>query len=403
VDGTLLGTNRGKEEVRIKRAVGAAGGYDDRLKATAVARLAKAEPAAVALGADKAWHALETTAAFEPGNVDASEIATGGKVHFVEVHGLPPLAEIDAARRDVDDIKAHLGRLDALDQQWHTDPDYRESMKGAEPPLPEAIEQEREASSKRLLKANQKRAQAIFGVTDAEVEFTASLSGRKAGKINVIGSPEKPGSTGAAHAPLGGGNEFQPGLASAISVDYPALDKPEQTQAELFHEVQHLNDWDFAQTWVSNYQTEAKKIFVKEAPGPFQAWLNDQVKKKRLTKADVELIVMETQDQTAYTEARANVRSFLAALQAGAPDVGKDALVGYAHALKPKKQGGGGQYASPAPGSAVQAALVAELKAAYGKMTKPMQKQYDDAVAAAKAEFPDAWISELDFVKRGGK
>jgi len=142
---------------------------------------------------------------------------------------------------------------------------------------------------------------------------------------------------------------------------------------------------------------------VKTAQEPFKKWLNEQVKKRRLTEADAEMIVMEAGDAPAYTEARANVRSFLADLQAGAPDLATKALVGYAHALKPKSQGGSGQYGSPAGGSKVQAALVMELKTAYRRMPKPMQQQYDAAVAAAKKEYPSAWISELDFSKGAGK
>ena len=98
-----------------------------------------------------------------------------------------------------------------------------------------------------------------------------------------------------------------------------------------------------------------------------------------------------------------NVRSFLADLQADAPDLATKALVGYAHALKPKKEGGGGQYASPAPGLNVQAALVKELRAAYSQMPENKKQQYDAAVAAAMKEYPSAWISELDFSKRAGR
>jgi hypothetical protein len=32
-----------------------------------------------------------------------------------------------------------------------------------------------------------------------------------------------------------------------------------------------------------------------------------------------------------------------------------------------------------------------------------MKQQYDAAVAAAKKEYPGAWISELDFSKRAGR
>jgi len=143
-----------------------------------------------------------------------------------------------------------------------------------------------------------------------------------------------------------------------------------------------------------NYETETKRIFVRGAPGrkPFEAWLNAQVAKKRLTEADVELIIDETMDLTATTEARANVHTFLAALQAGAPDVASKELVAYANNLKP-----GGHYASPAHGSKVEAALVAELRMAYRQMPKEMKQQFNAAVAAAKKENPGAWISDLTF------
>jgi hypothetical protein len=170
----------------------------------------------------------------------------------------------------------------------------------------------------------------------------------------------------------------------------------------MFHEVQHKRDYDLAQTWIKNYE-ETGAIFVSGDAGrkPFEAWLNLQVKNKRLTKADVELIIMETFDSSADTEARANVRTFLAALQAGASDMAARLLVAYARALTSKKEGGIGQYASPATGSHVQAALVEELKTAYKQMPDDMKRKYDAAVTAAKTAYPSAWISALEIPKRG--
>jgi hypothetical protein len=109
---------------------------------------------------------------------------------------------------------------------------------------------------------------------------------------------------------------------------------------------------------------------------------------------------MEVADSTAYTEARANVRSFLADLEAGNSALAKNALVGYAHALKPKSEGGGGQYANPATGSAVEAELVKEAMTARSQLSETQKKDYDDAVAAAVSENPQAWISALDFSKK---
>jgi hypothetical protein len=160
--------------------------------------------------------------------------------------------------------------------------------------------------------------------------------------------------------------------------------------------VQHLKDYEFAQEWVKNYEAETKRIFVCGTPGrkPFEDWLNAQVKKNRLSIADVDLIIDETIDLTATTEARANLRTALAALLAGAPDLATKRLVGYVNALK-----SGGQYATPAQDSRVRPALVAEFKKAYQQMPKGMQEQYKTAVKAAMKANPDAWISELDFSK----
>jgi hypothetical protein len=383
-DGVVLGTNRNKQDVKVKREVGATQGYDDRRQAIAVARLAKAEPSAVVLGKDEKWHALETTAEFEVGRVStdpkAAETAASNAL-FSEVYGLPSLTGIAQSQKTVDDLKAKLASLDA--QGSKADP------------------KEREKTVQNLTQANMARAKFILGVPESEIEFTRSLSGRKSGKVNIIGLPEI-GSTGGGHAPMGGEAGFEEGRGSAFWIDLPELGKARAAET-MFHEVSHLRDWEFAQEWIRKYTTETKRLFVKSAPAPFRDWLNDQAKKDRLTKADVEMVIMEAGDASAYTEARANVRSFLADLQAGAPDLATKGLVGYAHALKPKSQGGGGQYGNPAPKSEVKAALVAELKSAYRQMPKPMQQEYDAAVAAAKKENPSAWISELDFSKRAGR
>jgi hypothetical protein len=238
-------------------------------------------------------------------------------------------------------------------------------------------------------------------VPDYEIEFASSFSGRKAGEVNIIGIPD-PGSNPGGHGPMGGDSGFEVGQESAFWMTLQRLGEPE-APGTLFHEVTHRRDWELAQEWVGKYQTETGRLFVKSATDPLRDWLNAQVKKGRLTKADAEMVLMEAGDASGYTEARANVREFLAELQAGAPDLATAALVSYAKALKPKSQGGTGQYGNPAEGSEVTAALVAELKTAYRQMSKTMKDQYDAAVAAAKKENPSAWISELDFSKRAGR
>jgi hypothetical protein len=235
-------------------------------------------------------------------------------------------------------------------------------------------------------------------VPEADVRSIRALSGREMNAINIVGSPER-GSPGGGNAPIGGETGFEEGKPAAFWIDLPELDR-ERAAETLFHEDQHLRDWNLTQSWIAAYRSETGRLFVKSAIKPFSDWLNDQAKKNRLSKAEVELVLMTIADATAYTEANANVRSFLADLEAGAPNLAKQALVGYARALKPKREGGMGQYANPAPGSEVVAGLTKELRSAYDKMPRDMRLQYDAAVAAAKIEYPGAWISVLDFAHR---
>ena len=391
VVGGLLGWNQSNDQVRVKREVGATQGYDDRLQAIAVARIAKAEPAAVVQDRNQKWHAVEVTSDFEAGPnrsaPAAMEASAAEDSPFLAVYGLPSLTGLEPSRQRVAELKAKLAELDARKPRSE---DERN-----------AVEKESAQVLADLTKANLNRTRLILGVPESDIEFTRSLAGRVVGKVNIIERPES-GSPGAGHGPIGGESAFEEGRASAFWIDLPELEK-ERAPETLFHETTHLKDWELAQEWIRKYTAETKRLFVKSATDPLRNWLKIQAKNGRLTKADAEMVIMEAKDASAYTEARANVRSFLTDLQADAPDLATAALVGYAHALKPKSQGGGGQYGNPAEGSEVTAALVAELKAAYREMSKTMKDQYDAAVAAAKKENPSAWISELDFSKRAGR
>jgi hypothetical protein len=163
----------------------------------------------------------------------------------------------------------------------------------------------------------------------------------------------------------------------------------------MFHEVTHLKGYELAQQWVKTYQQETKRLFVAGPPGReiFRKWIEAQAP-KRLSKADAEIVMDEVSNNSATTEARANVRSFLLSLQSGNPTAATAELVAYARELKP-----GGKYATPAHGSYVQAKLIQELKTAYKQMPKDQQQQFDAAVAAAKKENPQAWVSDLNFKK----
>jgi len=177
-DGVLLGTNRAKQEVRVKRAVGGPQGYDDRLQAIAVARLAQAEPAAVVLGKNGKWHALETTAAFAAGRVGAAEVAAGSQVPFVEVHGLPSAAGISAARQRIDNILKWMAKLDDMEQ------DFKRNK-----PMLAAVRESQAEAITMLAQAQRTRASLVLGVTESEIEPIAFVSSRIAGKVNIVGTP----------------------------------------------------------------------------------------------------------------------------------------------------------------------------------------------------------------------
>jgi hypothetical protein len=99
--------------------------------------------------------------------------------------------------------------------------------------------------------------------------------------------------------------------------------------------------------------------------------------------------------QCVYDRGASERPHFFVSLQSGDYNGAVSPLKAYARELKP-----GGEYASPVPGSYVQAELVQELKTAYQKMPKDMQEQFDAAVAAAKQENPNAWVSNPNFKKR---
>jgi hypothetical protein len=337
--GMRLGTNQSGEEVRVVREVGSNGGYDHRLQAIAVARLNGAEPAVIVQAYDGKWHAFQTTANFYGGGTSAD-------IPALALYGLPSSAGIDA-------------------------------MQQSQPNTPAL-------------------ASLVFGVPESEIQMNRSSAGRTAGKINLnpqLGGRFQPGGT---HGPVEG-VEFKPGVLSAIEVGTPSLADPAVAQVSLFHEATHLRDYELAQQWVANYERETRVPFFTGAGARyFIGWLYTQARTKppRLSDADADLIVDEVTNNSASTEARGNVLSFLAAFQAGKSDLAQTKLVAYAIALKP-----GGLYQNPADGSAVQAELTAEIRRIDRALPPDQRAKFRAAFAAAKAKNPDAWVSQLEFAK----
>ncbi len=400
--GALLDTNRSGKQILVKREVGETQGYDDRLQAIAIARLAKAEPSAVAQDRNEKWHAFETETGINVEDASANDprAAVKARVPFKDVFILPSLAGIDESRKRVDELKAKLVRLDKLEADWRNDPTFREAVKGSDKPFLEAIEEERENTKKRLQQANETRAAFIFGVPASEISFNTYSSQRVAGRINLTAEPGRDATSDARHGPVAGqkgGVDFRPGLVTAFDIDTKDLDTPERAQGALFHEVSHLKDYELAQQWVARYQQETGRIFVG-GPGlkVFKDWIDNQARKRppRLSAADAELVVDEAADVTATTEARANTRTFLAYFRSGLFDAATTALVNYAAALPP-----GHVYGAPPPDSPVVAELTNELRAAYRRTPKAQKAQFDAAMAAAKKANPAAWISKIDPAK----
>jgi hypothetical protein len=253
---------------------------------------------------------------------------------------------------------------------------------------------------KLLDQADQTRAARVFGVSESEVSFNRAVSDRLPDKVNLTGNPG-PGSTSTArHGPVahqGGDDSFTPDKVTAFDINTDELDNPQRAQGDMFHEVSHLADYRLAQRWAHTYEKETGRLFVSGVGlGKFKEWIDAQTKTKppRLSAADAELIVDEAADATATTEARANIRTFLAFFQNGIDQEATRALTNYAKALPP-----GTQYASPPAGSAVLAQLITELKTAYSQADKSQKTLFQAAMAAAKQANPKAWFTQIDFPK----
>jgi hypothetical protein len=374
--GLLLGTNRAKQEVKVDRELGSPLGYRGRRQAIGVARMAKAPHAVVVETGDGRWHALATTADFEEGRVTNAANIAGIR----EVHGITALSLVDFMKHDVDfarDLAASFKAMHPADR------DLQKRI--------DALVEELEHGA---FEVDTSRIAAILGVPRDEVKRITTLGTRVSDKINITGQPDVD-SPGGGHAPMGGSPSFQQGVKSSLWIDLAEFDKT-RAPAVMFHESEHMGDWDMTQQAIADYE-KAGHIFVQgdSGLGPFQAWLNEQVKKKRLTPADAEIIVDETFNRSSTTEARANVRTFLALFASGDTDAAAKDLKAYANNLKPKKEGGLGHYATPAQGSAVRAELAAEAAAMYKQLSAPLRARYDAAVEGAIATYKGGWLDEL--------
>jgi hypothetical protein len=347
--GLKLGRNRAGSEVEIKRELGTLGGYEDRLQAVAAARLAGVDPAAVGRDSTGRWRAFELT-----GDFHGATYAPGAGGALTEVYGLPSAAGIAGQQITVDKLKAHSGDVAA-----------------------------------QLNAARRDLYALILGVDGGEVLLNKSSFDRKGGKINVTTALENNTGKLGAHGRESRQDEgFEPGVKSAFELNPTVFSSPARAQAVMFHEVSHLKDYELTQRLVTAYENKGKS-FVGGGVQRFQEWLRGNA-----SPAETQLASDIASGAQATTEARAYVRTFIAAFDLGAGVEAATQLVSYAKGMA------SGKIAIPAQGekNPVVEELMKELAAYRRRLGRAEQKAFDAAVAAAVKENPKSWLAA---VKRG--
>jgi hypothetical protein len=269
------------------------------------------------------------------------------------VYGLPSAAAIAGQQVTVDNLKSHSGDV-----------------------------------ATKLNDAKQHLYALILGVDDGEVLLNRTSFGRKAGKININTELVKTSKLGAHGRESKQDEAFEPGVKSAFELNPNAFATPALAQTVMFHEVTHLQDYELAQRWVAKYQE--KSTFVL-GPGQkyFDEWLRGQT-----NAADAQLVTDIAAGVQSTTEARAYVRTFIAAFDVGASVEATLQLVTYAKGMKAST--------IPSPTAEqknpVVAQLIAELAAYRQRLGRTEKKAFDAAVAAAVKEYPKSWLAAI---KRG--
>jgi hypothetical protein len=439
VVGTKLGTSKDGKDLQIKRDIGSPEGYDDEREAIAVARMAGTEPAAVVRINDK-WHAVETSA--DPLYAGDSDTARQHSEGNVVVQGLPPYSEVEKLGKQIaterDRLQAEVdiarfkgildksplgkaeadknreliksGKLGEADNSRlrETLPENRKEieqrLKDLESKYPKRLgEDEKKQLTQQLGADRQAMAPLLFGLPKSQIQFNASTTNDDPDKMINI-DPMPPSRTGdilgREHYPKD--QEFQPGAKPTFGIKLEEMDNPKEAAGVLFHEVSHLKDDQLAQKWVEQYQKEGHSFVSDRKAGmpTFQEWMNKQVGKQLptkppsapLTKADAEIVVDKAYNFGASSEARAYVNAAIAAAQSGDKAEAISQLKTYATALKD------GRAASPAPNSAVEAALKKQILDLYQKHPE-LRDTLKVALTAAQGANKDAWISKVTLPK----
>ena len=340
-----LGWLSSGEAVWAVREVGPPAGFASRERATAAARIAGVEPAAVVKGRDDRWHVVQTSANLYAGLQAASDNAA-----VRELHGLPSAARIG-------EVAAEVARL--------------------------------QADGKTVEADDRRRELAVLVLGTDSVRTGLGGSDRKAGVVNLVAGLGARGRHGAAGTL---DDTFQPGRESAIELDAGLLADPRQAAAVLFHETEHKEDYLLADRWARQYLREGHAWQTTPAgEQAFTRWLAAQVAARKLVPAQAELVRYVAFSQNALTEARAFVNTVLAAIGLGAADLASDQLRTYGKGFRK------GEYSAPPPGSEVVKELTAQLRAAWREWSTPQREALRAAVGAARAEAPSLWICSITF------
>lgn len=349
--GQRIGWTGSGKEVRITREVGTVAGYDDRLQATAVARMAKAEPAGVVKGRDGKWHAVETTESFFGG------VAPADNAMLREVVALPSMRAIASTKQKIDALRDRVARGDRT--------------------ATEDLSREKAVYASLVLGLDEREIKAIRTSADKDaryVNLNATLSTR-----GLHGSMPSKG------AALGVDLDGR----SAIELRADLVDRPALAVGTLFHEATHRADYELTRTWTRRYTEATKK---KVAPGPNRdrallAWLLAR-SEASLSRADAQLVVDLAAGLSLSIENRAHLRGFIAALQAGAFDTACAQLEGMFDR----------QY-SGHPGAFVAPAMLAELETAYRALPHEAKQQFDAGLAELSRRNPTSWLAKYDHAK----
>lgn len=326
--GRRLGKNRYGEEVKVTREVGA--GFTDRWQAIAAARLTGSE-AVLVRTRDGKLHALATTANAYGGITPADD----GEVTAI----LPLPSPKDAAATN-----------DEVDVRF---------------------------------------AARMLGVEPNEVRLTSMQEDRKPGVVNANARLDV--RIGGTHGSVGARNQgFTPFAPTAIEINRSLFSKRDarEPSAAFFHENVHRADYELAQRWVKAFIADRRmnpELFDARVP-VFRTWLL-----KQTNAADAETVVDVAQQLQNSTEARAYVRTFIAATQAGAYDVARETLRVYAREVAPKQR--------PSAESVMlglRAELDAELRSLDAEGQKKLRAAFADAVKGA----PSSWLTEFELGAR---